>query len=97
MIIIIKVICSIVLVLFNFVSVPFIVSGIYWFLCKVCINYIIITISIIFGELTANLIINLATTELGFWICCLILICFLIKWEFKLLGIKIFFTSQREN
>ncbi|HBI16813.1 MAG TPA: hypothetical protein DDY52_01475 [Candidatus Moranbacteria bacterium] len=94
---IIKCIGFAILVPIDIVAAPFISSYIYLFICNTVINFIAITLPLIFGQLTVNLIINLATTELGFWICCLILICFLIKWEFKLLGIKIFFTSQRES
>lgn len=87
---IIKVICFVVLGLYNIFSLPFIVFGIYLFLCKICIGYIIFTISLIFGELTAKLVISLVTTNLGFWSFCLIVTGLLIKFELELLGIKHF-------
>jgi len=63
---IIKCIGFAILVPIDIVAAPFISSYIYLFICNTVINFIAITLPLIFGQLTVNIFINLITTNFGF-------------------------------
>lgn len=75
------------------IAAPFISLGIYWLICEACIDLIIITLSFIFGNLTANLVINIVTTNFGFYLFYLFIFTVLIRWNLQLFGLKTVFDS----
>lgn len=85
---IIKDIFFLVLISINALISYVISSLIYVFMGGICIEYIKVIFAIIFGPLTTFVALNVATTNVGFKIFCIIVVIFLLKKEIKFFGIE---------
>lgn len=93
--VIIRIIGFVIITVLFIIATPFIAADIYYVMCKFVLEFVMVATSLVLGELTTNFIFNLATTNFGFWMFCLIMIFFFIRWEFKFFGFKIFFKKEK--